>query len=114
MILEAWWLHFGHLGSIWVIQGCTWASNGHLEAQAFIFIGLWVHFRRLLGSTLGSLVFLWALWDVLLRPWTPKEKPEVSKRLYQANTEVVIFVFVFVCFLRLLTPSSRLGTHFGP
>ena len=98
----------------WWSRGAHGASNGHLEAHNSRFIDFRVHFRRLLGSTLGSLVFLWALWDVLLRPRGAKRRLEVSKRPYQANAEVVIFVCVFVCFLRLLTPSSRLGTHFGP
>jgi len=74
MILKAWWLHFGHLGSILVIQGCTGASNGHIEAQSSIFIGIRVHFRGVLGFTLGSLGFLLALLEGLLCPWTQKRE----------------------------------------
>jgi len=64
----------GTLGPILVIQGCTGTPNGCLEAQNSIFIDFRIHFRRLPGSAFGSLVFLGARWDTLLRPWTLKRE----------------------------------------
>jgi len=98
MILKAWCLHFGHLGSILVIQGCTgvsWVSNGHLEAQNSIFIGLRVHSRRLLGSTSGSLVVLLALWETFLCPWTQNRE---ARRVQKAISGQPQSSYICMCF----------------
>jgi len=81
VILKACWLHFGHRASILVVQVCTWAANGRIEARSSIFVGLGVHFRIVFGFTLGSLVVLVAPWEAFLCPWPPKRE---ARRIQKA------------------------------
>jgi len=65
------------------------------------------------GGSQGSLWApwgaFWRFWNELCAPGLQKEKLEWSKRRYEANTEVVIFVCVLLRFLRLVTPTDPFG-----
>ena len=97
-----------------MIQGCTGASNGHLEAQSAIFIGLRVHFKRLLGSTWGSLVFLVALWETLLCPWTRKREARRVQKAISGQHESSDICMCFTVFSEVTDPKWPTGDALWP
>ena len=92
------------------MQGCTGASNGHLEAQSSIFIGLRVHFKRLLGSTWVFLVFLVSLWEAFLCPWTRKRGARRVQKAISGQHESSDICMRFRAFSEVTDPKWPTGT----
>ena len=92
-----------------MIQERTGTPNGRLEAQSYGFIDFRVHFRRLLGFTLCSLVFLWVLWGALLRPWTPKREARSVQQSISGQLRSSDICMCFIVFSEVTEPKLPSG-----
>jgi hypothetical protein len=73
-----------------------------------------VHFRRLLGSTSGCLVFLWALLEAFLCPWTRKREARRVQKAISGQHESSDICMSFTVFSEVTDPKWPIGDALWP
>ena len=61
-----------------------------------------------------SLVFLWALWDALLRPWTPKREARSVQKTISGQHRSSNICVRFIVFSEITDPKYAIGDALWP